>query len=351
MIAVYALTYPNTRRHNPLRHPNVMTEAQRLALPDPCRPIDEPVVPVRTDVELYMELSALQAHAINTGTNYSTDHQFPNNQTTHEPIDNQSITNNTATKKAAYTAKKSPKVHQSDMADRLISVQALDIRQFIQQQQQQAKTIQAKHPSLQLPLSLLPGLINDSSLSLMKEVMSRCPHIGYMNTLSPSPKQQRLMNLPQNAATQAQPLSATASQMAAEQSMTSPRQSKTVQPSQPIRDNAVTEHNQALLDIEAKLYLMGQMYHIVLCIFLLCQCKSRQSLNPQITLQDLADAINQYIQAHRTELYFLTQHDDLHIEPTHIELAALAMDWQVGKQANISQRTTTISSNNPLTGG
>lgn len=344
------MTYSNAQSHNQLRHPNVMTEAQRLALPDPCRPIDAPVVAVRSSIDIYMQQPSARSAPIHTTTGYRANPHAPE-QAADAPIKNPPTTNNTAAKKATYTAKKSPQVHQSDMADRLISVQALDIRQFIQGQQQQAKTAQTKPPSLQLPLSLLPRLINDSSLSLMQVVMSRCPHLGYMNPLSPSPKQQRLMNLPQNAATQAQPLSATASQMAAAQSMSSPEQPKAVQPSQPIRDHAATDYNQALLDIESKLYLMGQMYHIVLCIFLLCQCKSRKSLNPQITFQDLADAINQYINAHRTELYFLTQHDDLHIEPMHIELAARAMDWPVSQQNDISKRTTTLSSQNPLTSG
>ena len=223
--------------------------------------------------------------------------------------------------KKTKTLKKSPQSHQSDMLEQLLSEQSIEMRHFIQQQQQQANSSQSKHPSLHLPLSLLPRLVNDSSISLMKAVMGQYPHLAIMNTLTTSLSQQTLQNSCAHQAGDA-----------------------------PSAQSDAT-YNQALLNIETKLYLMGQMYHLVLCVFLLCQCKSRKSLNPQITLQDLADAINQYIEAHRTQLQFLTRHNDLYIEPTHVALAALAMDWQVGKQTAISKRTITISSQNPITGG
>ena len=219
------------------------------------------------------------------------------------------------------TLKKIPQSHQSDMLEQLLSEQIIEMRHFIKQQQQQANSSQSKHPSLHLPLSLLPRLVNDSSISLMKEVMGQYPHLAIMNTLTTSLSQQTLQN---SCAHQANDAPSTQSD---------------------------ATYNQALLNIETKLYLMGQMYHLALCVFLLCQCKSRKSLNPQITLQDLADAINQYIEAHRTQLHFLTRHDDLYIEPTHVALAAIAIDWQVGKQTAISKRTITISSQNPITGG
>lgn len=323
----------NTQRQRQLRHPNVMTDAERLALPDPCRPINERVIPARHTIELYMQKPVAQAD--------STNHNFSRDSFNDRPK------NSLAADKTTKPAKKSPLSHESDMVDGLLSDQAIDISQFIKQQQQQANNKQSKYQSLQLPLSLLPRLVNDSSIALMKQVMSYYPHLAIMNTLPPSISLQTRLGLPQTATTHAQ-----------KHAQTLPVTSDTAfdHPSQPSAKPApasqlVTPHPQALLDIETKLYLMGQMYHIVLCIFLLCQCKSRQSLNPQITLQDLADSINHYIDAHRTELYFLTQHETLHIEATHIELAAIAMNWQVGKQADISKRTTTISSHNPLTGG
>ena len=316
-IAVYAMTYSNTERQaaksqvvkdrDQLRHPNVMTEAERLALPDPCRPIDKRVIPARHTIDVYMQ-KPLSLPVVDTNNNLAA--------SVKDVAKPYPIRDNTT-----KIAKKNPQSHQPEMLEQLLSEQTIEMRHFIQQQQQQANSSQSKHPSLHLPLSLLPQLVNDSSVSLMKEVIGQYPHLAIMNTLTTSLPKQTLQNSCAHQAGDA-----------------------------PSAQSDAT-YNQALLNIETKLYLMGQMYHLVLCVFLLCQCKSRKSLNPQITLQDLADAINQYIEAHRTQLHFLTRHNDLYIEPTHVALAALAMDWQVGKQTAISKRTITISSQNPITGG
>ena len=311
------MTYSNTERQaaksqvvkdrDQLRHPNVMTEAERLALPDPCRPIDKRVIPARHTIDVYMQ-KPLSLPVVDTNNNLAA--------SVKDVAKPYPIRDNTT-----KIAKKNPQSHQPEMLEQLLSEQTIEMRHFIQQQQQQANSSQSKHPSLHLPLSLLPRLVNDSSVSLMKEVIGQYPHLAIMNTLTTSLPKQTLQN------------------SCAHQAGDAPS----------AQSNAT--YNQALLNIETKLYLMGQMYHIMLCVFLLCQCKSRKSLNPQITLQDLADAINQYIEAHRTQLHFLTRHNDLYIEPTHVALAALAMDWQVGKQTAISKRTITISSQNPITGG
>ena len=311
------MTYSNTERQaaknqvakdkHQLRHPNVMTEAERLALPDPCRPIDKRVIPARHTIDVYMQ-KPLSLPVADTKNNLAA--SIKDVAKPHPTKDN-----------TTKTPKKNPQNHQSDMLEQLLSDQTIEMRHFIKQQQQQANSSQSKHPSLHLPLSLLPQLVNDSSVSLMKEVMGQYPHLASMNTLTTSFSQQTVQNLCAHQANDA-----------------------------PSTQSDAT-YNQALLNIETKLYLMGQMYHLALCVFLLCQCKSRKSLNPQITLQDLADAINQYIEAHRTQLHFLTRHDDLYIEPTHVALAAIAIDWQVGKQTAISKRTITISSQNPITGG
>ena len=310
------MTYSNTERQaaknqvkdrDQLRHPNVMTEAERLALPDPCRPIDKRVIPARHTIDVYMQ-KPLSLPVADTNNNLAA-----SVKDVAKPYPMKGST--------TKTPKKNPQSHQPEMLEQLLSEQTIEMRHFIQQQQQQANSSQSKHPSLHLPLSLLPRLVNDSSVSLMKEVMGQSPNLASMNTLTTSLSQQTLQNSCAHQASDA-----------------------------PSAQSDAT-YNQALLNIETKLYLMGQMYHIMLCVFLLCQCKSRKSLNPQITLQDLADAINQYIEAHRTQLHFLTRHDDLYIEPTHVELAAIAIDWQVGKQTAISKRTITISSQNPITGG
>lgn len=311
------MTYSNTERQaaksqvvqdrDQLRHPNVMTEAERLALPDPCRPIDKRVIPARHTIDVYMQkpLSLPVADTNNNLTASIKDVAKP-----YPMRDN-----------TTKMAQKSPQSYQPEMLEQLLSEQTIELRHFIQQQQQRVNSSQSKHPSLHLPLSLLPQLVNESSISLMKAVMGQYRHLAIMNTITTSLPKQTLQN------------------SCAHQTSDAPS------------TQSDATYNQALLNIETKLYLMGQMYHIMLCIFLLCQCKSRKSLNPQITLQDLADAINQYIEAHRTQLHFLTRHNDLYIEPTHVALAALAMDWQVGKQTAISKRTVTISSQNPITGG
>lgn len=311
------MTYSNTERHaaknqvvkdrDQLRHPNVMTETERLALPDPCRPIDKRVIPARHTIDAYMQ-KPLSLPVADTNNNLAA--------SVKDVAKPYPMRDNTT-----KIAKKNPQSHQPEMLEQLLSEQTIEMRHFIQQQQQQANSSQSKHPSLHLPLSLLPRLVNDSSISLMKAVMGQYPHLASMSTLTTSLPKQTLQNSYEHQANDV-----------------------------PSTQSDAT-YNQALLNIETKLYLMGQMYHIMLCVFLLCQCKSRKSLNPQITLQDLADAINQYIEAHRTQLHFLTRHNDLYIEPTHVELAAIAMDWQVGKQTAISKRTITISSQNPITGG
>ena len=316
-IAVYAMTYSNTERQaatsqiikdqDQLRHPNVMTEAERLALPDPCRPIDKRVIPARHTIDVYMQ-KPLSLPVADSNNNLAA---------SVKDVAKPYSTKDNTTK----ILKKNLQSHQSEMLEQLLSEQSIEMRHFIQQQQQQANNSQSKHPSLHLPLSLLPRLVNDSSISLMKAVMGQYPHLARINTLTTSLPKQTLQNSYEHQANDAASTQSDAT------------------------------YHQALLNIETKLYLMGQMYHIMLCVFLLCQCKSRKSLNPQITLQDLADAINQYIEAHRTQLHFLTRHNDLYIEPTHVALAALAMDWQVGKQTAISKRTITISSQNPITGG
>lgn len=311
------MTYSNTERQaaknqvvkdrDQLRHPNVMTEAERLALPDPCRPIDKRVTPARHTIDVYMQ-KPLSLPVADTNNNLAA--------SVKDVAKPYPMRDNTT-----KMAQKSPQSYQPEMLEQLLSEQTIELRHFIKQQQQRVNSSQSKHPSLHLPLSLLPRLVNDSSVALMKEVMGQYPHLASMSTLTTSLPKQTLQNSYEHQANDV-----------------------------PSTQSDAT-YNQALLNIETKLYLMGQMYHIMLCVFLLCQCKSRKSLNPQITLQDLADAINQYIEAHRTQLHFLTRHNDLYIEPTHVALAALAMDWQVGKQTAISKRTITISSQNPITGG
>ena len=105
------MTYSNTERQaaksqvvkdrDQLRHPNVMTEAERLALPDPCRPIDKRVVPARHTIDVYMQkpLSLPVADTNNNLTASVKDVAKP-----YPMRDN-----------TTKTPKKNPQSHQSDM--------------------------------------------------------------------------------------------------------------------------------------------------------------------------------------------------------------------------------------------
>lgn len=225
---------------NRLRHPNVMSDAERLALPDPTRPIDEPVTPASHDLrQLFAKNSVMD----------SFNRQLP--------------------------------------IDEVGQPHKTDIDQFIKQQQRQTRS----QTQALLPLSWLAKLIKMANKTWWERVMTQ--HFA--------------MNHPQQ-----------------------------------------TQQLQQLQQLEQRLFVMGQMYHTMLCVFLLCQCKSRKTLNPHITLLDLTYAINAYAKAHATELEFLTHHATLIIEPMHVEMAAAAIGWQISKHPDITKRTTTISANNPL---
>lgn len=239
------------RLSRPLRHPNTMSTAVRLALPDPACPIDEPVKP------------AMHSFSQSLNQYWLPDHQVNAQQ--------QPAANNQA-------------IHHIDMGAGLSYDQPFNIDKFIHEQSQ----VSQNQPSQwRLPLALLPKLVKAATPNWWRQYMTH---------------------------------------------------------------NPIKLNQQVLGELEAQLYMMGQMYQIMLCVFLLCQCKSRKTLNPQITLLDLTQAINDYVKAHRNELAFLTPHpiDTLIIEPIHVELAAVAMHWQVSKHTDIVQRTTTISSSNPL---
>lgn len=245
----------------PLRHPNVMSDAERLALPDPARPIDSLVIPAAKP------LSGVFAHC----------HTKPDDTATHLP---------NSFKHSDYEPSLG---HHDDITSILQWDKSIDIQQFIHEQQHASQTLPCR---LRLPLSLLPKLVKNAGLSWWEQIMTTHP---------------------------------------------------TLHLSQPDQD-------QTLQQLSLKLYLMGQMYHTMLCVFLLCQCKSRQSLNQQVTLQELTDAINAYAESHQSQLAFLTQYHELVIEPKHVEFAVIALGWRTSKQHDIGKRYTTISSQNPLTG-
>lgn len=260
---------PRTPLSSPLavlRHPNVMTEAERLALPDPCAPINSEVVPA----------SQALASLLRDDVPFTDDERL----------------------QGVNAARTNPR-HQADTPIGLSSDKSFDITQFIQEQQRDSHLQPCK---LRLPLSLLPKLVKDAGLAWWEQVMRQHPDL----TLT--------------------------------------------QPSDTQTTTGENTKRETLSQLETRLYLMGQMYHTMLCIFLLCQCKSRKTLNQQVSLQDLTDAINAYIKAHHTELDFLTQQPDMSVELKHVEFAVTVLGWPMSKHSDIGQRHTTISSQNPLTG-
>lgn len=100
--------------------------------------------------------------------------------------------------------------------------------------------------------------------------------------------------------------------------------------------------------IENKLQMMTQIHHYMLCVFLLCQCKPRKTLNYQLTLRTISLSINRYIQNHRHELNFITQDPQLLVLPKHVQFAILILNWQVSQHHQIGERITNISSQNLL---
>lgn len=261
-----------------------------MALPDPCRPLDSPVIPAGR--RLQDLLTTAPDYPISAGEKLLSDllaFSSKNEQTTAKSVSRASQT----TPRLAQPKQLTPsnplikQRHHTDTPAMLSLDTTFNLQQFIQQQQSQA-TVDGD--ALTLPLTWLPRMIHGANKTWWEQVMTQ--H-GMMTK-------------------------------------------------QPINDD------KTLQQLEKRLLIMGQMYHTLLCVFLLCQCKSRKTLNPHITLQDLTEAINAYAAAHRTELEFLTHQTELIIEPLHVELAVAALGWQVSKHSDIAQRTTTISSHNPL---
>lgn len=248
-----------------------MSEAEREALPDPCRPINAPVVPAGVSLAAFLiPNSALMSDSFATTDTLATPTQ---------------PTKNTVT------------CHTDD-TDLALSYPTQDIARFIREQQQQS---QHQPCGLRLPLGLVGQLVRDGAPKFIETSMTDHSDLHLF---------------------------------------------------QPPSDSSI-DHAQSInhaIPIEARLYMMAQTYQCMLCVFLLVQCKSRKTLNPQITLQDIADAINDYIEAHRLEIDFASHYPNLAVDSRHVEFALRVMGWPTSHQANLAKRVTTISAKNPLTG-
>lgn len=240
-----------------LRHPNVLTEQQRLALPDPCRPIDQPVMSrssVLTDTGIFSEV-------------------------THTLFD---ITSS------------SPPIRFSD---------------FIDGENQFSQISHSK--KWRIPLSILPKLIQSTGNDMWKKIIHHYPDC---TLLQQGVRQGDLTEQILDKLSQMNPFNLT----------------------------------NANIPVQSRLFFMEQIHPVMLCIFLLCQCKTRKTINPQITLQDLVIAINRYVKQHQQSLLFALQYQNFQINLAQIECALLAMDWQMSKQDNLADRCTNISSQTPF---
>lgn len=244
-----------------LRHPNVLTEQERLALPDPCRPIDEPVMTssfILSDTGIFSEVSQ---NLFDTSCA---------NQTMMAPI-------------------------------RFV--------EFLNAEQDLNQMLHSK--KWRLPLLVLSRLIQHTATDVWKKMISQYPNCALLQQgiAQGDLTEQILVNL------------AKTNQI----NLTNPN-----------------------IPVQSRLFFMEQTNAVMLCIFLLSQCKTRKTINQQITLQDLVMAINRYVQQHQQSLLFTLQYQNFQINVAQVEFALLAMDWQISKQDNLADRCTNISSQTPF---
>lgn len=244
-----------------LRHPNVLTEQERLALPDPCRPIDEPVMTnsvTLTDTGVFSEISQI---LFDTSSAYQ------------------------------------------------VTQLSIRLANFIEAEQ--ALNQISKGKKWRLPLSILAKLIQYTFHEVWQKIISQYPDCTLL-------------------------------QQAIERGDLTKQVLDNILQNDPIN---LTNSN---VPMQSRLFFMEQIKPIMLCVFLLSQCKTRKTINPQITLQDLVVAINRYVQEHQQSLLFTLQYQDFHINLAQIECALLVMDWQISKQDNLADRCTNISSQTPF---
>lgn len=118
---------------------------------------------------------------------------------------------------------------------------------------------------------------------------------------------------------------------------------------QTLIEQVVTNHPDIFpSSIATRLFMMAEFWENLLALFLLTQCKTRKTLNPDITLQTLSEQMNAYFAEHQREVEFLTHHSLLTITPENVAFAILALDGKISKQGTLGERVTNISANNFL---
>lgn len=228
----------------PLSHPNVLPTHIRERLPDPSRPISEPVVPARQKI-MGFEV-AFEPH-YSPSQNHAQQNPAKNTQTAAEQIS-------------------PPSMSLEEFMD------------FLQKQQQQRQ----KQPFAPLmPLGDFMQLARPLGRKLIEKVLVDCAE-NYPNLL------------------------------------------------------------------EQKLTMMVQIGQNLMALYLLCQCKTRKTLNHELSLQTLAGLMYGFIQQHK-EVALVTGLETGNITPANVEFAILLLQGKISQQDTLSERVTNISTQNFLT--
>lgn len=101
-----------------------------------------------------------------------------------------------------------------------------------------------------------------------------------------------------------------------------------------------------------RLLVAKHRHAVMLCVWALCQCRVRQSVNPRATLQALADALSAFAISHRHALAAHSRERDWQVLPSHVELALSAIGVRMTKATadqNVGCRRSAIAAHSPLT--
>lgn len=98
----------------------------------------------------------------------------------------------------------------------------------------------------------------------------------------------------------------------------------------------------------ARMQMLAELGQNLVALYLMSLCKTRKTLNHELTLQRLTEQMNRYIAQHPCEIAFLTYDNTLAISPNNVAFAILALDGKLSKKGTMGERVTNVSSQNFL---
>ena len=98
----------------------------------------------------------------------------------------------------------------------------------------------------------------------------------------------------------------------------------------------------------ARMQMLAELGQNLVALYLMSLCKSRKTLNHELTLQRLTEQMNRYIAQHPCEIAFLTYDNTLAISPNNVAFAILALDGKLSKKGTMGERVTNVSAQNFL---